>query len=613
VRTAAFDYFGDEGWLDLNSSYTYGRVASRVLSDRRRATSDPERQERSMRPDQEDARPSASSPLTALTRFLTAESDRSFRFACLALTIVVSSIGVLLLWQGASPITGPWDVAILLDGGWRIFNGQVPHRDFHNPIGPLTYLLVALGMKMGRPSTSSIPYGSGLALAVLVPWAWSLARRRLPAAISLLFGLFVALLLAAPRPLGYPISETTYAMLYNRQGYALLSILLIGLLIPSRTGSRATDVAGGVSCGALVALLLYCKMTYFIVGSAGVVVGMVLFRRSLAWLIGFMGGFGLVCLAFAALLDVSLSNYASDILAAARSQSAPMRLRLLSSSLRNGLSEIYLLVLFSAFAATIVSRRTRPTLANARAWIVLVFLVSGSQVIGMGNSAQGGGVEEPLFAVALVILLEHYRRDSHGFIETAADAPRLLYTLALAIGLPLLGGGTFGRDAASLAYTAGWHVLEKASFDASRRLHSASLSEFLVPASTEHVTAYWLARDHPANVNDGIDLLRKHVTAKSRVSCLALANPFSFALELPPVRGEPLWWDLNLSFDRSTYAVPESFLTDATLVMLPRLNDRSHGCCFETVEVMERLYGPYLEEHFVERDRSSAWILFARR
>jgi len=32
--TAAFDYFGDEGWLDLNSSYTYGPVAWRLLADR---------------------------------------------------------------------------------------------------------------------------------------------------------------------------------------------------------------------------------------------------------------------------------------------------------------------------------------------------------------------------------------------------------------------------------------------------------------------------------------------------------------------------------------------------------------------------------------------------
>jgi len=32
--TAAFDTFGDEGWLDVNSSYTYGPVAWRILADR---------------------------------------------------------------------------------------------------------------------------------------------------------------------------------------------------------------------------------------------------------------------------------------------------------------------------------------------------------------------------------------------------------------------------------------------------------------------------------------------------------------------------------------------------------------------------------------------------
>lgn len=32
--TAALDYFGDEGWLDVNSSYTYGPVAWRILADR---------------------------------------------------------------------------------------------------------------------------------------------------------------------------------------------------------------------------------------------------------------------------------------------------------------------------------------------------------------------------------------------------------------------------------------------------------------------------------------------------------------------------------------------------------------------------------------------------
>jgi len=39
--TSAADYFGDEGWLDLNSSYTYGPVAWRILADRARVPTRP--------------------------------------------------------------------------------------------------------------------------------------------------------------------------------------------------------------------------------------------------------------------------------------------------------------------------------------------------------------------------------------------------------------------------------------------------------------------------------------------------------------------------------------------------------------------------------------------
>src|ERR1035437_8217272 len=33
------------------------------------------------------------------------------------------------------------DVFLLLDGGWRILNGQVPYRDFYLAMGPLEYMI----------------------------------------------------------------------------------------------------------------------------------------------------------------------------------------------------------------------------------------------------------------------------------------------------------------------------------------------------------------------------------------------------------------------------------------------------------------------------------------
>jgi hypothetical protein len=169
------------------------------------------------------------------------------------------------------------------------------------------------------------------------------------------------------------------------------------------------------------------------------------------------------------------------------------------------------------------------------------------------------------------------------------------------------------RDLASCSYALLWNLKNRSSFDPSRSLHSAALADFRVPASTTHITGYWPARDHPANINDGIDLLRGHLIPGDRVTTLAYANPFSFALGLQPARDGPQWWDLNFSFDQKHYPSAESFLGSASLVMVLRPTDRTKGWSFETVDLMLELYSDYLQAHFERLDMSEHWILYRRR
>src|SRR5208282_6169729 len=117
-------------------------------------------------------------------------------------------LAILFGLVGTPPISVPWDTAILLDGGWRIINGQVPHADFHTPIGPLTYLLAAFGMKIAPPSASSMTYGIVLLMAILLPWAWHIAAKRLPWAVAFIFVLFLGVFLITPRAPGYEIRHT---------------------------------------------------------------------------------------------------------------------------------------------------------------------------------------------------------------------------------------------------------------------------------------------------------------------------------------------------------------------------------------------------------------------
>src|SRR5215467_12890696 len=144
-----------------------------------------------------------------LSDTLCSESFLGFRRAGYTLLELFLILEMMLIGGGAPPIDEPWDMVLPLDGGWRIASGQVPHTDFHNPIGPLTYLLVAFGMKVAAPSTSSIAYGSALLLAILLPWAWYIASARVPWAVAFIFVVFGGIFLVSPHPPGFGVRETS--------------------------------------------------------------------------------------------------------------------------------------------------------------------------------------------------------------------------------------------------------------------------------------------------------------------------------------------------------------------------------------------------------------------
>jgi hypothetical protein len=543
--------------------------------------------------------------------YLRSNSAASYRFHGRLLCAIFLAAAFFLIWQGPAPITGPWDVMALLDGAWRIVSGQVPHTDYHNPIGPLTELAIAFGMKIGVRSTLAIVIGSVLLLAVLLPWFWRIASRRLPAALAFASVLFAGVLLVSPRPLGYAIRDTTYAMLYNRQGYVLLSMLLIGVFIPRRAPPGDGSAIDGFSIGLLSGLLLYCKITYFAIAAASLLLAPILIRRSKPWFLAATAGFVAVCAAFFLLFHINPHSYLADIATAGRSQATGMRLGLLRHAAQNNFLWIYLLFVCTGSCAWAGLRPGKPWLGLISPWLKTAWIVAAALGIESGNTAQGAGIEDPLFFVAGVIAIESLCRGS------SEPGPRPASRLALGVGvlltLPIFGGTIFARDLASLAYAAKWNLIDRPLFPEDRRIHSAPLRDFLVPASTGHITSYWPAREYPARMNEGLDLLHKHLEKGDRIATIGLTNPFSFALGLAPARDGNQWWDLDISFNRHNHPTPIDFLGDATLVMVPRPIPGVRGWGFDTVAIMLDLYGGYLRANFEPVDSSEAWTLYRRR
>ncbi len=199
--------------------------------------------------------------------------NASARFASLLLLACSLAVG-WYVWR-----TGPvvnvrfgHDVPIVLDGAWRVLNGQVPNVDFHSLFGPLFFLLAALGMVLGGPSLHALVALTLLLFFALAAWAWAIAWPRAHVITAMFFTALVGLVVVGTYHLGFDHTVVTYANLYNRYAYALLFILVFERVFPPLDAEGLQGTFGAASTGVVLVALLFIKFTFFVVALGFVVV-----------------------------------------------------------------------------------------------------------------------------------------------------------------------------------------------------------------------------------------------------------------------------------------------------------------------------------------------------
>ena len=495
-----------------------------------------------------------------------------------ALVVALASLCLVRAYIGLSGITVySHDAFGALDGAWRVLNGQTTHADFYSPLGPLIYLVTAFGLLLSHGGAEGAGYSQAVCGGLLGLWTYLLSRRRLGDLPAILFCLMVVLLSINPSSVGEPPIRTS-CMAYNRYGYSLVALLLVESVARRDPAGRRAEFWEGVSTGAILALLLFLKISYF-VGSAALLAAVIPCRKQVKerWA-GMVGGFLPVSLVFCASLGFNLVPMWNDLRMVAGAKPARVSWFIVGNLC---LPVAFYVGFILASARCLWFGGARPA---ARATWIAGVAVCLTGIFLLATNFQFYGL--PLNAMAALLVLQQI-----AVHAPAANSQKLKHAGLLLWG-SLLVAGDLGYEALGLGFGAwqrhSWDETANASF------HAAALAGFRT-----------FEGSYVELVNDGLALVNQHRRPDDTVMSLDFSNPFSYALGMRPAPGGAITLHFRGNFTDAHHPTAERLFGGASLVMLPVVpTDKG------LARSVPRIYGPYLEEHFHPIGESKGWRIY---
>jgi hypothetical protein len=514
--------------------------------------------------------------------------------------LAASAMAVLLAaWALMSPPTMvstamTVDLLFNLAGAWHIYSGDVAYVDFHDAVGPLNFILTAIGFRLLGPGVSAFLVNVGIVTTILFVASFLGAMRRLPLLPAAIFVVFICFLALMPSNVGERPDQYTFAMSYNRYSWSAYSVLTLILFVPPRNryGNDWFDI--GVA-GLLLIAMFYLKITYFAAGLATVAIA-VLFQphvrqRWQAWV-------AVWALLVANALAPYNHAYLSDILDWARGGAIRTGLALQLNNFVSALEryEPYL-------AAIVVSclmwwngwAAFRLPLTLVLLFAIALFLLSqNSQTAGLPSSV-----------VMLLVLYDQLR--THFAHERSRNvAPWLLALLVF----PLLTAASFAwsivgyhayassvrelyvvdrtnlrglavpdhKRGTFLSFSYGFDYPNWKNRDSSRPLYQISEYEYVL---TLLEAANFLSARQPG----GIALFDQ-------------INPLPFMLGFKPARGANLWSAWNTPLRQA-----DQYLAGVHYALIPKFSTNPLWSAD-----LARQYNDYLNEHFHRAVDTPSWI-----
>jgi hypothetical protein len=526
-------------------------------------------------------RDTAAAPVLGRSRERGLWPDRLFLIALAVLCGLAIFIGI------APVVIFGHDIFFFLDNSYRVLQGQVPHRDFESAWGPLMYLIDAAGLKLAGLRPEGLGYANALFGGMIAAWAWWLARRRLSRVAACAIGVYTLLLIVAPFSLGYGPFNFSFAMVYNRYGFALLGIIVVECMTRAE-GDAAGGFATGIACG----LLAFLKVTYAVVAAPLMLItgGAALFRKR--WLAALVAGGALVGVLALLYLRFDISSMLNDLSMAAQGRSRSWRPReILLLGIGQVAESIPLILLAMAGGAS----RLR---SGA---IALGTLLLGGFLLSTNHQP----ASLPLNGfVAIVFADRFFRRPSArtgGLLEGAVIA-----FLAFACVGPLCFQNTLSMIAAAR------EKIHPSSADLPR-LDSVRASSLVFPTSPFDTETG--GPPYVRVLNDGLGLLRRRTGPRDGVLTIDMMNPFNYLLDRPSPTGGLAAGAYNYVISDAAHPSGDRWVGNARYVMVRKYSRDVKDFPVENYHVdgIRRIYQSVLDERFRVLDETDHWILYVHR
>lgn len=517
------------------------------------------------------------------------------RHRVLTVLLVLVCVAVAIVGVPRLRIFGH-DVFVSLDGGWRVLNGQRPGVEFYAQMGPVYYLLHATGLWLAGNNARGLGYGSTLATALISFWAFSLLRPRMKPAPSFVACLFLALLAAAPFPLGFTPLQGAFAMKHNRYGYALTGLVLLESFLPQEAGNRRHRFTGGFSTGLACAVLLFLKISFGLVALTIAAVSLPLRSGARIRLAGMAAGFAAFSIPMMAYLRFDLPALMREYRLLAGVKGGAINAKDVAVRLYVDRFEIAPVVLLAALVSLLpgvpVRRSVMLMLAVAMATLAgTLLLLTNTQFFGL-----------PLLGAAALLLLNEVT----AAIPEGSAPPHVAPLLAiglLAVGIPMC------LDAIGVAGAMGDKLLRG---EPGYRFHEAHLASIeFVDCPTQLFVGSCLPNDNGQNfvryTEEGIALVQANGRPGESVRGMGMSNPFSFATLRPPSHGG----GVNLSGTNVSPAVmpPKKLLIgDVALILAPKFPATER----DTLAAFLEFYSELLGAEYLQVAESANWILYRR-